>query len=280
MQFGSSSPRAVLVDVSPATERMVAALAQGISPSGLVMIARAAGSTAEHAQAVMTALAPVLRDEDALDHPPTTLVLGVGRVAERIVEQLSDVGVPVLVAPGLEAAATATSALAVIVSDYVIDPETMGFWLRRDVPHLPVIVGDDIEIGPVIEPGSGPCLYCLYRHQADADASWTAIATQLLHRRGARVSELRASEAASAATRRLLARAADGPAPAAETVILDGATGERTVRVREPHPECGCADAAMLGGPRARRGSGSPIGAHHDRSPAPTRSATAGSVPA
>ena len=53
----------------------------------------------------------------------------------------------------------------------------------RDVPHLAVVFDDDgARVGPLVEPGAGPCLRCLDLGRRDADPAWPAIAAQLAGR--------------------------------------------------------------------------------------------------
>ncbi|MGL4340787.1 MAG: TOMM precursor leader peptide-binding protein, partial [Rhodoglobus sp.] len=117
-----------------------------------------------------------------------------------------------------------------------------ALWLRRDVPHLPVVLSDtSAMIGPLVEPGSGPCLLCLELHRRDADDAWPAIATQLLGRRRQVKSAMLAGEAAIAAARMAIAQLG-GPAAvgAAHSLRIDAATGVRRRREWQEHPLCGC----------------------------------------
>jgi len=239
LQVGIASPRVVLHDVSVATERMIAALTVGVSDSGLAMIGRSAGADPAAIDTLVRQLEP------ALEHPEyrpqtTVVVVGSGETAERITAGLATAGVQVRTAKSAAAARleTVDCDLAVIVAHYVVEPELHGVWLRRDIPHLPVVFSDTaVTVGPLVEPGAGPCLYCLERHRIDADAAWPAIATQLLGRRSALDGALLAGEVAGITCRRALARLLgvrdDGVASTLQY-------GEITSREWMPHPECGC----------------------------------------
>lgn len=245
LQVGVASPRVVLHDVSVATERMIAALAVGVSDTGLAMIGRSAGADAAAIDTLIRQLEP------ALVHPNyrparTVVVVGSGEAADRITAGLATAGVQVRTAPSAATARLETidCDLAIIVAQYVVEPELHGVWLRRDTPHLPVVFSDTaVSIGPLVEPGSGPCLYCLERHRIDADAAWPAIATQLLGRRSTLDGSLLAGEVAGIACRRVLARLVgvrdDGVASTLEY-------GEITTREWLPHPECGCLSLAGM----------------------------------
>jgi hypothetical protein len=53
-------------------------------------------------------------------------------------------------------------------------------WLRRGIPHLPLVAqGHRVQIGPLIVGGAGPCLTCLDLHRRDRDAAWPALLSQL-----------------------------------------------------------------------------------------------------
>ncbi len=52
-------------------------------------------------------------------------------------------------------------------------------WLRRGVPHLPVVADPHrISVGPLVLPGS-PCLRCLDLDRADRDPSWPLLLAQI-----------------------------------------------------------------------------------------------------
>ena len=236
LQVGVDVPLMVLPDVTIGEQRVIAALVTGVSRSGLDMISRSAGGL--DLEGLLSGL------ESALLRPPTEIsvavtIEGTGSTAEEITRLL---GHRVQHAD----AATPGTGFAVIIADHVIDPRQHGGWLRRDIPHLPIVFGDaTVRIGPLVEPGDGPCLYCLELHRTDADEAWPAIAAQLLGRRSATETPLIAREVAAMATRIVLARIERGSAETSalgtsSSIDLDVITGARTVRVWVRHPECGC----------------------------------------
>lgn len=236
LQVGVDTPLMVLNDVTTAEQRVIAALVAGVSRSGLDMISRSAGGA--DLDGLLAGLEPAL-----LKPVPATSITvtieGNGPTVEGITRLLGDL---VQHAEG----ATAETGFAVIVADHVIDPRQHSGWLRRDIPHLPVVFGDlTVRIGPLVEPGSGPCLYCLELHRTDADPAWPAIAAQLLGRRSATETPLIAREVAAMATRVVLERIERGmvrksPAGGSSSIDLDVLTGARTVRRWARHPDCGC----------------------------------------
>ncbi len=286
LQLGIDEPRVILDDVSGAEERMIAALAVGVSRSGLSMIGIEAGATETDIGRLLARLEPALEparepEPDIADdtHPgpgrdaiPSVCLDGSGPTVDRISATLSGSGVRVIRAdrPSAEGSVTGSGRdtgrgidLAVIVAHYVVDPQLHGFWLRRDVPHLALVFGDlGVQLGPIVEPGRGPCLYCLERHRSDADPARPAIASQLWGRRSPAETPLVSSEAAALASRMVLARLAQGstgtrgsgtggstgpmraegvPGSTATTGIrLDAASGAISEVGWVPHPECGC----------------------------------------
>lgn len=245
LQFGVDAPRVVLETVTGADERMIAALLVGVSRSGLEMIAAAAGGGPGEVGLLLERLEPALAVAAvAVPHPRVTVV-GDGPVAERISHLLRRSNVEV-VADGEE------TSFAVIVAGFVIPPHVHGRWLGRDLPHLPVVFGDEtVRIGPLVEPGAGPCLWCVELARTDADPAWPAIASQLLGRRSNAEGALLVEEVAVSAARLVLARIARPEARArgrrrgasATSVDICAADGARRSTVWWPHPDCLCGAA-------------------------------------
>ncbi|MHC5797165.1 TOMM precursor leader peptide-binding protein [Lacisediminihabitans sp. FW035] len=236
LQFGLDRPSVVLETVSHADEMVIAALAAGVSRSGAEMIGHSAGLDDHAISALLLRLEPALEHPSSHRSPQSAVVSGTGETAQRVRRLLGDAGVDVL--PDL---AEAAPDMAVIVAHFVVEPEDHGRWLRRDIPHLPVVYGDrTVSIGPVIRPGAGPCLYCLELHRTGADPSWPAMASQLWSRRSALESSLTAGEVAAEVARRVLARQVVHRVEPLTSIELDPATGQRTLREWSVHPACGC----------------------------------------
>jgi len=286
LQLGVAHPMVVLTDVSVATERMLAALAIGVSEPGLLMIGRSAGAEPAEIDALVLALGPALRPAVFERAAPTVLLVGSGLPGPTpLLDQLSAIlaaaNVDVRIASDAATvmahdggavseggshhnaaaqsetsqSAVLTSDLAIAISHFVLAPPLRSVWLRRDIPHLSVNFSDTrVEVGPIIEPGHGPCLYCIERHRADSDSAWPAIATQLFGRRSALESGTIVGEIAAIVARLAIARLAaarlagtpggsehpDGHGPLA-TLEIDAITGARSEREWTIHPECGCA---------------------------------------
>ncbi|HEX4401710.1 MAG TPA: TOMM precursor leader peptide-binding protein [Galbitalea sp.] len=246
LQIGVDPAQVVLRDVSTAQERMIAALESGVSRSGLDMIASSSGASINDVSALLRTLKLLLVADEPIGAAPRVSIVGTGQTVERIANTLALAGAEVSVSRSVaDSAAEDDCDLGVVVGHYVLDPESYGFWLRRDLPHLPVVFGDEaVMIGPMIEPGSSPCLYCLEHHRRDTDASWSAIASQLWGRRARSETALASTEVATRVARLVHARLELGrPAhrtTSARSFQLVVETGEVTRREWMPHPDCGC----------------------------------------
>jgi bacteriocin biosynthesis cyclodehydratase domain-containing protein len=246
LQFGIDSPPVILESVSPAQEQLIAALVSGVTRPGLELIARTAHASDAELAELLSLLQPVLGTP-----PPrvqgTVAVIGTTSTASRIRFAVASVGLTV-VPPD------ARADLGILVCHYVIEPELFGYWLSRDIPHLPIVFSDaGVHVGPIVEPGSGPCLYCLVRHGTDADPAWPAIASQLWGRTSPVEGALVTTEVVSLAMRLATLRLAGEPAAVATSLFLDAATGEISRREWAQHPECGCATLPENDSGTARR---------------------------
>ena len=239
LQLGVDPAIVTLHDVSETTERLVAALVAGVGLPGLTMLAR--GRLAELDE-LLRVVEPVLLPE-RVEEPsaPVVAVTGSGRSAEAIAATLHGEGMRVVAAETHD-----RPHFAVAVAHHVLPPELHGHWLRRDVPHLPVVITDSATvIGPLIRPGDGPCLHCLELHHRDADPAWPAIAAQLLGRTSHAESATTASEAAAVVGRIVLGWG-HGAEVGVASIRIDAATGQRTEHTWRAHPECGCRGVGQL----------------------------------
>ena len=243
-QFGIDQPVVVLPDVSLADERMLSALAIGVPRSGLSVIGLESGAAESDVRRLLHAVDPVLQRNPHVDDSNTgTLALaGAGPTTARMAETFAQCGLTVHRVGGGELPERQPRPnIAALVTHYVVDPVLRGYWLRDDVPHLPIVFGDaEVHIGPMIEPGSGPCLYCLERQRADDDEAWPAIASQLLGRRSLTETPLRSAEVAALAARMVMSRLRLGAAAESVSWHLDVADGTLSVRRERPHPQCLC----------------------------------------
>lgn len=244
LQVGIDPAVIVLDDVTETQERVLAALAVGVSDAGLGIVAR--GAMAE-ARELLELVAPALLKPEPEPQPTVVAISGSGPLVDELSRLLGASGVHALVSERPDDLADHGPDLAVAVGHFVLPPALHALWLRRDVPHVPAVFSDTgLVIGPIVEPGTGPCLRCLELHRLDADPAWPALATQVLGRRGCAESALLATEGAAAVGRLVLARLEGGAAEASVSLRIDGRTGERTTMPWLLHPDCGCRGIAHL----------------------------------
>jgi len=82
--------------------------------------------------------------------------------------------------PGARSDQPARPDLVVLAAIGAIHPDAGEPWLRRGIPHLPVVVqGHRVQVGPLITGGAGPCLSCMDLLRRDRDAAWPVLLSQL-----------------------------------------------------------------------------------------------------
>lgn len=236
LQLGIDRPVVTLEGVSNSEERMIAALVAGVTRPGLSMIGLQAGAQEHEVAALLERVSPALRPAPApLGTPGLVAVSGSGETADRLRAGLGESGFAGL------ATAEDSPALVIVVAHFVIDPADRGRWLSLDRAHLPIVLGDSgARIGPLVEPGLGPCLHCLELHHRDADPAWPAIASQLWGRRSPLDAAGFAAELAAITLRLIAERLALGPAPSASSLTIEAGSGSRSSLGWLRHPECGC----------------------------------------
>lgn len=263
VQLGVDAPRIVFDGLGAGQERLIAALRLGISRSGWEMLARDAGVTPEQAGAMLDTLRPVLSAEAPTAMPNKrhrVLVLGDGPIASALAVLLKDAG---RLAQADGVSEEEPPAIVALVAAWVIGPEDSQRWLRRDVPHLPIVATDrGVTVGAIVEPGTGPCIYCCHLTRTDEDDKWPTIAAQLWGRERPRTSALTNWSAAGLAARLLLTRLDSGQVDSAalEWRLADE-DGSVSSAPQFRHPRCSCAalpesdwaPVLVLAGPDATR---------------------------
>ncbi|MDR6612779.1 hypothetical protein [Leifsonia sp. 1010] len=268
LQFGVEQPVLVLDGVSAADERMLAALACGVTRQGLQLLADRAGAPPGAAAALLKRIAPVLargdgavdgradgsgsRDERPPGRPPLVVLDATGPTASQLARMLTDAGAEVRGGLAWDDRALDRAEAAVLVGSYAIEPQRSARWLRRDIPHLPIVFGDaGVTVGPWVRPGVAPCLRCVDLHRTAADPAWPVMATQLhtLPPPGedAIVSAIVGARAAALVLAGVAAargRSVQPPPVGASWRLLrarsEGGGADWVSAAWEPHPECGC----------------------------------------
>lgn len=281
LQLGASSARVVLHDAGDVETGLIAALRHGASVETLTTIGVGLGGSPERVRRLLDELEPAFEAAPAPGaRRGVVAVDAAGDLGARVAADLAALGYEILdlrddAGPTIEDASLDRADVAMVGADWVVSPARHLRWLRRDVPHLAVVADDaGFRVGPLVEPGTGPCLRCLELARRDADAAWPVIAAQLAGRRAA-TRDLRAVvEAGAVVVAAVDDRLAHGAGTLASASIRLGrarpAALPRLVR-HEPHPECGCRAPGGIATAPVRLGG--------RRSSAPS-SAKAGAVPA
>ncbi len=252
LQFGAEA-RAVIDDLAPWQERMVAALVDGIPTSAYDACARAFGADAAAAAELRRLLSPVLRDGDGPPPLPMRLELPQHlppRMAEVLTDAFAEAGAAPEVAPWWDVSTfpVGGGAPVVAVAAHVLDPRRAARFMREDIRHLPLVLAHDrVDIGPAVVPGMTACTSCAHAHKRDADAAWPAIAAQLLHLPAPDTPRGMLYDAAALAVGLL----SSGPDRAGRSATIHGRRGQVTWHANPPHEGCLCRSHGRSGTPLA-----------------------------
>lgn len=284
LQLGAARPRVILPDAGELEANLISALRHGVSRSTLRTMGTGLGATADEVDRLLTLLEPAFLAEPAdqvaaapatggtATEPPMRVAVDAdGLVRHRLATGLEALGYEV--ADAAEARDARDAALAVIAAPWVVPPARYLPYLRRDVPHLAIVFDDTgARVGPLVEPGSGPCLRCLDLARRDADAAWPVVAAQLAGRPAASCTPRAALDASALAVAVVDDRLAHGSTGLAGASFTLAGAGALPRRRRHPvHPECGC---------RAPAGTATAPVRLAARRPHEASSARAGAVPA
>ena len=145
--------------------------------------------------------------------------------------------------------------LVVLVGARAVEAARALPWLGAGTPHLPVVMGGTrAEVGPVVRPGSGPCLRCLDLARADHDPGWPAVLAQLAPARVGPPADTCGETSLVCTTAGLAAMLALGaldghPAPAGTSFEVALATPHLGQRLWTRHPACDCPTGDTGGAP-------------------------------
>lgn len=264
LQVGADPVLAVLADVDDARLRLVESLVVGVTRERLLQLAEHLGVRSTQVDALLTGLEGALRSDGAGADAGTGASVGAGELtgaaaqplavvgrgvgAERVAAVLAEAGHPIaLIAPAADLPRPRRAA-AVLVSTHVVDPHEHARWLRRDVPHLPIVFSEvAVTVGPLVLPGASPCLVCVERQRARHDPARSAIAAQLWGAAAAAETPTLALEAA------LIARGMLRSSTTATSVRLDAETATRTTQAWQRDDDCTCRGFSPRAEPAARR---------------------------
>jgi bacteriocin biosynthesis cyclodehydratase domain-containing protein len=257
LQFGIERVVSIASSPTKAEEMVFAALSRGASRGALSVVGAEHGMGDEDVERLLERFAPVIGPP--VPQKPLARrridVAGSPAPVEAITTLLRELGARVPPRDG-DGRPRADIELAVVVAEHAVFPPTTAAWLASDTPHLIVVFGDQsVRVGPLVEPGAGPCAHCLDLARTDADPAWPAIAAQAVTHRASTTDPLAIASAAVVVARLVVERLCHGRADARGRVIAVRRPGlgewAETQRVR-PHPRCACRSLqgnATEGGP-------------------------------
>lgn len=215
-------------------ELLLARMAAGFRRSAFDVVAHAVGAPRGEARMLLARLQPLLVDDDR-SVPPAAWVEGVdladARCEYRMREALADEGVVI-------ADRADRGAVGVVLVRGAAAALQFAGYLRDDTPHLPVALERGrTTIGPLVLPGTTPCLSCRDAHERDADGAWPRMHAQLIGRDPGPVSAARIADAAT-----LVARVLTGPPEGG--AFVEVSEGERVWRSATFHEECRCRETS------------------------------------
>ncbi len=279
LQLGGEVPRVVIGEPGPLETGLLSALRHGASVATLKTIGDGLGGTQAEIERLLMRLEPAFEVEaagaGATGATGATVLLDADGAFGLLLERrLTELGHRVIGADPAPSGTTPSPDLAVIAAHWVIPPARHLPWLRSDVPHL-AVVDDEAgwRVGPLVDPGRGPCLRCLELARRDRDPAWPAVAAQLAGRQAPPAARgIRAVvDAAAAAAAAVDDRLRFGETPLASRSLRLGAVGGSQSASHHPHPECGCrapGGSATAPALRAARRRGAPSSARADAVPA------------
>lgn len=239
LRFGIDRERVTLDEPAARTERLIAALRNGMPVDRFDGVAQALGVNRTERSALIEQLEPVLTRKSirAAASPLSIVVQGAPDLSAPLAR--------VLAAAGHLDHSEHTPDLAVLIEHFAVPLSRSRAWLTGGIPHLPVVFSEtEIRIGPLVRTGGNPCLFCVERTRADRDPAWPAIASQCLGRTSALAATALALHAAATVTQ-LATRLQCGDASihsALLTLRPDPVLGVAvTVEQVSSHSACDCA---------------------------------------
>lgn len=228
LQLGIDDGLRITVD-APWVELLLSRLRTAFRRSSFDVIAHGVGAPREEARMLLAKIEHLLVDDPPAARPAWVETIGIidGRAAHRTRDVLADEGVTLVdrAFPG---------AIGVLLVQGAAAALQFAQFLREDIPHLPISFEPGrVTAGPLVVPGSTPCLSCRDADDTDRDPEWPMLHAQLI---GRGAGPLRAAQVAEGAllAARLLAGGEGGE------VCQISADGSRASRAVSFHEGCRC----------------------------------------
>lgn len=237
LQFGVDSTICTLEDLTPSKERFITALRTGFSHKQLSSVAKQAGISTVEAHKLLfdvsAACSPAPRPKKR-----RICVDGSSSLAHTLANTLAGAGHRVILA---SARNNLDCDVAFIVADYVIEPYRAADWLRREINHVPVVVGDTrVKIGPVLGTGHlSLCNHCVELYRRDRNPAWPVIASQLVGKPAQLLTALHCNELSALLTR-WVSDSSTIPLSRSEGLEYNPENGTYVKERFTFHPECSC----------------------------------------
>lgn len=191
VQFGLDDGMRLTV-TEPWTERLLQALRNGFRPHTFDVIAHGVGAPREAARELLARLQPILRTDPP--PPPRVWIESVNiadsRVGARLQIALQEEGI-------LTVDRADADAVGIALVHGAVAARQMACYLRADIAHLPVAFEPGhTAIGPLVRPGTTPCLSCRDASGRDMDPAWPMMHAQLVGATRSPITLARVAEAA------------------------------------------------------------------------------------
>lgn len=238
VQFGLE--RRVELEVTEAwQDALIARLASGIRAEIFDIVAHSLGAPRVQARNYLQAMRPVLRASRPLP-PPVHVVHSEGLPFATVLWTRET-----LKASRLLLSETATRrCVAVVAVAGAASSRRFASFMAEDRAHIPIAFdAGGATVGPLVVPGTTPCLSCRDGHETAQDAAWPLLHAQLIDRDPGEIAAGRIVEAATIAANLLTTTRPGG------VWVRLTASGARSRRTLGFHAECQCR-AMRLRSPR------------------------------
>lgn len=178
-QIGLDHPHTTVTDVPDHAAPLIHALRDGISDSGLSLLAKQTGLSPDQQQRLVEQLRPACEPQQP-EVARSIALVGTSRALPAMSGILDACGIEVARYGDIHDLTHAPADGILLVADYQPHPDWIAVLGSLDITHTPVVFSDlTISIGPKVTPGKSPCLGCLDAHQRVRTPHWLNIHSQL-----------------------------------------------------------------------------------------------------